>query len=146
MASPVIAVVDDNERDIELFTLACEVAELPVAIRSFTSGSEAIEEFRRCAAESLPGVGGHAALPRAIFLDLNIPGITGFDVLAFLKADASLRGIPAFILTTSAAPRDREVCKRMGTEDFLIKPSTFADLVTLLAGALTTDVLDGRTG
>ncbi len=133
-----VTVVDDNARDIELFTIACEMAELPVSITAYTSGKEAIAALQRISASVVPDPSGPGELPRVIFLDLNMPGVTGLDVLAFLMSDARLRTVPTCILTTSSAPRDRELCARLGATHYLIKPSTFTDLVALLKDAVGT--------
>lgn len=51
-----------------------------------SSGQEGLEQIRK-------------TKPDAIFLDLNMPGMTGFDVLAELQSDPALRDIPVFIIT-----------------------------------------------
>ena len=45
-----------------------------------------------------------AARPKAVFLDLNMPGSNGFDLLARVRADHAMTGMPVVVLTTSKNP------------------------------------------
>ena len=128
-----VVVVDDNVRDIELFTTACELGGIEVDIASFTDGRAAIDDLRQRVLKP------SSALPDTIVLDLNMPGATGFDVLQFIRSLDALRGLRVYILTTSSSPKDRERCQAMGCDGYLVKPpsfSAFVDLLkTVLAGA-----------
>ena len=85
-------------------------------------------EFARCksGAEVLSSLSTNregGKLPKLILLDLNLPGkIDGRGVLAQLKANAKLKGIPVVILTTSNNPRDIEHCYLGGAGGYLVKP------------------------
>jgi CheY-like chemotaxis protein len=57
-----------------------------------------------------------------ILLDINMPGMDGYQVLEVLKADARLRQIPVVAVTASAMPRDIERGKNAGFRDYLTKP------------------------
>lgn len=60
--------------------------------------------------------------PRAILLDLNLPGTDGREVLRQLKQDEGLQQIPAIVFTTSNNPADIEYCYRIGANGYLLKP------------------------
>jgi len=124
-----VVVIDDNRRDIELFVIACDLGDIPADVTGYAGGVAAM------AALSSLALNG-AALPAVIMLDLNMPGMNGFDVLAALKAHELLRAIPVVILTSSNSPRDREQCSRMGASGYLVKPSTIKEFVAMLKEAL----------
>jgi CheY-like chemotaxis protein/anti-sigma regulatory factor (Ser/Thr protein kinase) len=63
-----------------------------------------------------------AHLPDVILLDINLPGMSGFDVLRQLRADPRTAGIPAIALTANAMPRDVERGIAAGFFRYLIKP------------------------
>lgn len=67
--------------------------------------------------------------PAIILLDLNMPGIDGFRVLAEIKEDASLKSIPVIIMTTSNDERDIETCYRMGANAYVRKPFDSSDFL-----------------
>ena len=62
------------------------------------------------------------AHPDIVFLDLNLSGLNGFDVLEALKADPNTRTIPVVALTASAMSGDMEAGLQMGFDRYLTKP------------------------
>lgn len=62
----------------------------------------------------------HAA-PPLVLLDLNLPGNSGFEVLAALRAEESRRH-PVIIMTSSDDLQDRRRCADLGCDDYLVKP------------------------
>lgn len=59
-----------------------------------------------------------------ILLDLNMPGLSGLEVLEQLKQSTRYQNIPVIVLTTSDAPTDREQAYRLGASGFITKPTT----------------------
>lgn len=74
-------------------------------------------------------------LPLLILLDLNLPGLDGYQVLERLKTHPATRHIPVIILTTTDEPRDIERCYALGCNIYLTKPvdyTAFADAIRQL--------------
>jgi CheY-like chemotaxis protein len=69
--------------------------------------------------------------PSAILLDLNMPRISGHEVLAYIKETAGLASIPTAILTSSSSPRDRARCLEKGADAYFTKASNLQELDTL---------------
>jgi len=67
-------------------------------------------------------------LPDVVILDLNMPGLNGFEVLERLKQSAQHRHIPVMILTTSNSSDDQERCRQLGATEFITKPTTYDGL------------------
>ena len=63
----------------------------------------------------------HAA-PLLVLLDLNLPGLDGYQVLTRLKADERTRHLPIIILTTTDDPREIEKCYALGCNVYVTKP------------------------
>lgn len=89
--------------------------------------------------ELLTAASGEAALdialqarPDLILLDLNLPGMDGFDVLRQLKEHPATRTIPVIAVTTNAMARDIERGMAAGFSDYLTKPIRVADLFETL--------------
>ncbi|GAB4497906.1 MAG: hypothetical protein OHK0052_10310 [Anaerolineales bacterium] len=70
--------------------------------------------------------------PDIVFLDVNMPGITGFDVLSFMQREPSLTGVPVVMVTSDDQPQTAERAKQTGALLTLIKPVDFDDLEKLL--------------
>jgi len=62
-----------------------------------------------------------AEKPDLILLDLILPGIDGFEVLARIKSDPEIAGIPVIILSNLGQKDDIEKGMKMGAADYLIK-------------------------
>jgi CheY-like chemotaxis protein len=79
--------------------------------------------------------GGHKALahlkardcrrPCIILLDLNMPGMTGFEFLELVKADEALQGIPVVVVTTSAEQPDRARSFELGAVAYIVKSPSY---------------------
>ena len=71
-------------------------------------------------------------LPAAVLLDLKMPRVDGFDVLAWRGKSDGFKSIPFIVLTSSQHPRDREKALELGAEDYLVKPGNPRVLTTML--------------
>lgn len=77
-----------------------------------------------------------AEYPDLILLDVNMPGMTGFDVLEHLKADPDLAAIPVLMLTALAGIEDRVKGLGLGADDYLVKPYSPRELVARVSTRL----------
>ncbi|MEX2177923.1 MAG: response regulator [Gemmatimonadaceae bacterium] len=70
--------------------------------------------------DALAGI--QAARPDLVLLDISLPGMDGNEILARLRADATLRGLPVVALTAHAMAGDRERFLAAGFDDYITKP------------------------
>ncbi|MHA7881294.1 MAG: PAS domain S-box protein [Saccharospirillum sp.] len=77
-----------------------------------------------------------ARQPDLILLDINLPGMDGYQILEILKADARLRHIPVIAITANAMPRDVERGKAAGFFDYLTKPLDVSVFLQRVQGCL----------
>ncbi len=66
--------------------------------------------------------GGGAKRPLVVFLDLNLPGTDGHDILQRLKSTDTTLDIPVVVITSSADPDEKVRCEGLGCDAFLVKP------------------------
>ncbi|MBA2481045.1 MAG: response regulator [Planctomycetes bacterium] len=123
--TPSIFMVDDNPGDIALVHLALEDAGIRANLRNAHDGGIAIAQLGALAADSLQ------RLPNLILVDLNMPKVTGWEVLAYLRGHEILSRVPSFVLSTSQSPRDLARCQELGFSCWS-KPSRFEDYATLI--------------
>jgi CheY-like chemotaxis protein len=122
--SDTILLVDDDADDIEVALRAARRAQLGVEITVFHDGRQAL------AALGIDGYAGNGAQPlqpRAIFLDLRMPRVDGWEVLRRLREDPRTREIPVIVQSWSTQRADIERCYALGANSFVAKRLTPAD-------------------
>ena len=77
-----------------------------------------------------------ALLPDLILLDINMDGLSGFEVLEQVKGDARLKHIPIVMLTSSTSSSDIERAYELGASGYISKPSYLHDLRAVLGNTL----------
>ena len=78
----------------------------------------------------------HQARPDVILLDINLPGMDGFEVLAYLRADGATAGIPVIAVSANAMPDDIKKGLQAGFFRYITKPIRVDDFMEALAVAL----------
>lgn len=124
-----VLMVDDDPGDAGLVRVA--FADSPVVCR-LDHAPDGVEALRRLRSAFLERDG--AARPDLILLDINMPRKSGHEVLAELKADVDLRGIPVVMLTTSDAERDISAAYRAGAAGYVTKPVDIDALFASIRG------------
>jgi DNA-binding response OmpR family regulator len=71
-------------------------------------------------------------LPHLILLDLKMPRVSGFDVLAWLRKEEAFKGVPVVVLTSSNHDADIKRAYDLGAKSYLVKPVGFEALVELV--------------
>jgi len=124
MRSKVILLVEDNPDDVDLTLRAFEMSRIANEVVVVRDGAEALEY--------LFATGRHAdrsLLPEVVLLDLNLPRISGLDVLRRLRADERTRLLPVVVLTSSNEERDVLSSYDLGANSFVRKPVDFTQFV-----------------
>ncbi|GAB4419135.1 MAG: response regulator [Anaerolineae bacterium] len=70
--------------------------------------------------------------PDLVLLDLQMPGMSGFDVVKQIKANPELGQIPVIAFTGSVVPDDHAQLLAVGFDDFLAKPPSISDLLKIV--------------
>ncbi len=118
MKSPkVILLVEDSADDVELLVRALarngSIHRLLIA----RDGVEAVEVLSSKATVDL------------VLLDLNLPRLTGLEVLAWIRGNANVRLLPVVLFTTSVELEDVKNGYRLGANSYVKKPVAFDELV-----------------
>jgi len=122
---PVILIADDRPSSRELLGLVLERA--GYAVIEADNGEHALDQAR-------------TGQPDLILLDLQMPGMDGYGVLAELRAEERFAKLPILALTASAMRGDRERILEAGFTDYLAKPASpelVRETVARVLGQLT---------
>jgi two-component system cell cycle response regulator DivK len=102
-----VLVVEDNELNRKLF---CDL------LRAHDYAAEPVSDGR----DALGAAKSHA--PDLIIMDIQMPYVSGLDLIGELKGDAGLKAIPIMAVTAYAAKGDEERIRSAGAESYVSKP------------------------
>ena len=115
--------IEDDHDDQLVFSVLLYKLNKSIICTSVDNADEAMEKLQR----DLP------AIPDLIFLDLNLPGVNGIDLLIRIKANAALCIIPVVIYTTSSRSEDIVKAKKLGAVALITKSYHIRDLARKLS-------------
>jgi len=124
--------VDDDRDDAELFGEALSTIEPPLEFLHAQDGIMALEFLRN------PG----NKTPDLIFLDLNMPEMSGWQCLVRIKNDNSLKNASVVMYSTSSHQRDKELAIELGALGFITKPTDYKKLRDILKRIASTSTLE----
>ena len=75
---------------------------------------------------------GGGFTPKFICLDINMPGVDGIEILAYLRREPHLIPVPVFVITSDDQPETRKKVMKLGANGMLIKPATIDALENAL--------------
>ena len=116
-----ILIVEDNALNIKLFCdLLAAHGHEPEAVIDSRLALEAAREFR----------------PDMVITDIQLPHISGLELIRLLRADADLRDVPVMAVTAYAAPGDEERIRAAGAQSYVSKPISVAKFAASVAEVL----------
>ena len=114
-----VLVVEDNPDDAHLVERAFEETNSHAQLYGARDADEALATLR-------------AAPLDLMLLDLCLPGLGGLAILAHVRGTPAHRDLPVVVMTSSPSEADRDASMLLGADDFLTKPSTYEDLLSVV--------------
>lgn len=111
-----ILLIDDNSSDVMMFKRALDEVGSESKLTVCEDGNKAMDYLLKAESDL------NAVRPDLIILDLNLPGISGLQLLKFLKTDKILTRIPVIVLTDSDSAQDITDAYNLFANCFIIKP------------------------
>jgi len=125
MTDPSLLLVEDNPDDIALAQRAVTRGGIRANLVVARTGKEAWDLLNASARLKQQ--------PKAVFLDLNMPEWSGFDLLQRVRASHPIASLPMIVLTTSSEPADVERSYKLGANSFVTKPLDFKQFSDVFA-------------
>jgi two-component system response regulator len=122
MNTGTILLVDDSPDDVALTLRALKKNGMTNHVDVAADGEEALQYL-------LPDGGGEAPLPALVLLDINLPKVSGLEVLRIVRAHDRTRYLPVVVLTTSNEERDIVETYDLGANSYVRKPVVFGDFL-----------------
>ncbi len=121
-----VLLVDDDQEDLDLTLEVLEMTKMKLNIEIARDGVEAVEFLNKVYDEE------KRKLPDLILLDLNMPRMSGHEVLQYIKGDERFRTIPVVVLTTSKSETDIANSYAAGVSCFVTKPVGLKEFQTVV--------------
>jgi len=125
MAAPDILYIEDNEDYIDVVERAMSQIDDATILQSIDDGATALT--------TLHSLAENRTKPRLILIDLNLPGLSGLDLLKRIKENQTLRYIPTIMFSTSDNPKDIRSSLEFGANAFVTKPMGYTNLLKCLS-------------
>jgi two-component system cell cycle response regulator DivK len=116
-----ILVVEDNELNLKLF---CDL------LRAHDYEAQPVRDGREAVASA------RAFAPDLIIMDIQMPHVSGLELIQLLRADADLRDVPIMAVTAYSAQGDEERIRGAGAQAYVSKPISVARFVAEVDGLL----------
>jgi CheY-like chemotaxis protein len=132
MRKAVILYVEDEEDDLFFMRRAFKRFDRDVALHAAPHGKEAIAYLN---GDRTYGDREQFPLPDLILLDLNLPVLSGFEVLQWIREQSRFEGVPVVVFSSSGREDDLEKARELKANDYVLKPTSglaFAEVAQLL--------------
>jgi CheY-like chemotaxis protein len=129
----VVFYADDDSDDLDYFVEAAQDVNDRVTVITHQSGFHLLDALKNPPPEA-----------SIIFLDLNMPGKDGFQVLSEIRRDEKYNHIPVVIFTTSNDDTAIAKSKQLGANYYVVKPTTFLALKKIIDHVFTLNFINGQ--
>jgi CheY-like chemotaxis protein len=124
-----VLVTDDDRDAIDLLRQRLTRAGVHRPVQAFYSAEMLIAYLEAAAAPA----GNGRPMPCALFLDLSLPRMSGFEALAWIRRRPAFQGIKVIVVSNSSSPADIERAYQLGADVFQMKYPTAETLALIIA-------------
>jgi CheY-like chemotaxis protein len=124
VSTPDIFYVEDDTDFAFLMENAVQEVSNGLSIKIVENGKDALDVLKQLTDAKTK--------PRVILLDLNLPGLSGLDLVKRIRENAFLRYVPVIFFSTSDNPKDVKASFEYGANAYLTKPSGYLNLISCL--------------
>lgn len=122
-----VLLIDDDPAVIMLIEIGLQDAGIRAELETETSFRGGLHRLQGYLSDKAP-------LPSLVLVDLNLGDGSGHDLLEFMRSTPPLAEVPAVVLSTSSYSVDIDRATAAGADDYVVKPSSYDDLLDILRG------------
>jgi two-component system, response regulator len=120
-----ILIVEDNPDDEALLMRQLKKADMDKHVMIIRDGHEA--------AEYLTGDEFNLDACKAVFLDLDLPRVSGMQLIELIRRNERTSELPVVVMTSTTSPEALEKCRMLGVSCYVPKPLTFSSFAKAFA-------------
>jgi CheY-like chemotaxis protein len=124
-----ILIAEDDDNDAIILQRALRKAGFNNPFHISTNGADVMNYMK---GKDPYGDRERFRFPRMLITDLKMPQVDGFELLAWLQSHPECNVIPRLVLSASQHEKDIQRAYQLGVNSYLVKPTTFDELVTVL--------------
>jgi CheY-like chemotaxis protein len=122
--TPVMLYVEDEESDVFFMRRAFRRSSTLWQLQTVPNGREAIAYIMGTAQYADRKI---YPKPNLVLLDLNLPLLSGFEVLSAIRSEPEYVNLPVVVFSSSGRPEDRSRASELGANGYILKPSSGAE-------------------
>lgn len=122
-----VLLIEDNPGDAELTRQSLAASKLTINLTVLDDGEKALAYLRKAAPYQ------KAERPDLLLLDLNLPKLSGGEVLREIKTDKHLKSLPVIVLTSSEEEMEISKCYAEGANCYIVKPVDFGSFMKVVS-------------
>lgn len=123
-----ILYAEDEASDVFFLERALRRAGVPQRLVVVSSGQAAIDYLKQITKDGRD----FKTLPALVLLDINMPGISGFEVLQWIRDTPGLQSLTTVMFSSSEHPSDVRAAYALGANGYLVKPCTIDEAATMV--------------
>ncbi len=123
-----ILVGEDDMDDQEILEEIFSTIDPSQNLTFINDGQKMVSFLEKAPVENLPGL---------IILDYNMPHLNGAEILKSIQHIGKVKQVPKIIWSTANAEGFKNICLQLGAQEYLVKPSSFTELKSMIKGMLS---------
>jgi DNA-binding response OmpR family regulator len=120
-----ILIVEDNPADVLFVREALKHHRISFTLQHHISGEDALKALAEM-----------HEVPDLVLLDINLPRLSGFELLKRARNQGLLANVPVAIITSSVAAVDKTTGERLGIDAYIVKPADYEEFMTEVGGTI----------
>lgn len=129
-ATPLVFAIEDNPADVRLIEEGVDAAGIELDLEVIHSGQRAIEQLTTIDAEASD------SYPDLVLLDLNLPGKSGFEVLAAIRTETAFQDVPVVVVSSSENSDDIRRVYESSANAYVMKPADPDEYIRMVDAAI----------
>jgi CheY-like chemotaxis protein len=129
MSKSTLLYVEDEENDVFFMRYALRAEGSPFGMQTVGDGQAAIAYL---SGREPYGDRRSHPFPQSVLLDINLPIVSGFEVLEWIRKQPHLKRLPVIIFSSSGRSEDRERARALEADDYLTKPASGLEFRTIV--------------